>query len=83
MFTAENWRTFLRLRLVPPICSMTKFYTNFLLYREPNIALLLGAPIGSYHFRFEFFCPAGDLSTSRIFQRIVRNYSPVLRMDRS
>ena len=50
MFTAENWRTFLRLRLVPPICSMTQFYTNFLLYREPNIALLLGAPIGSFHF---------------------------------
>jgi hypothetical protein len=67
MFTAENWRTFLRLRLVPPICSMTQFYTNFLLYREPNIALLLGAPIGSFHFFSSIFCPAGDLSTSRIF----------------
>ena len=84
MFTAENWRTFLRLRLVPPICSMTQFYTNFLLYREPNIALLLGAPIGSFHFfQVRFFVLRVTYLCHGFFQWIVRNYSTVFRMDRS
>ena len=55
MFTAENWHNFPRLRLVLPICSMTQFYTNFLLYREPNIALHLGSSIGSFYYCSFFF----------------------------
>jgi hypothetical protein len=87
MFTAEDWRTFLRLRLVLPICSMTKFYANFYFFGTPNFALPLG---GSTIFIFllfknikKNFCPAGHLSTSRIYWWIVRNYSYVFRVDRS
>jgi hypothetical protein len=83
MFTAENWRKFLRLRLVPPICSMTKFYTNFYYIGNPILHYFWELPLVRFIYMFDFFCPAGDLSTPRIFQRIVRNYSPVLRMDRS
>ena len=82
MFTAENWRNFPRLRLVLPICSMTSFFTNFYFFGTPNIALLLGGSIGSFSILFSFFCPAGHLSTSRIYWWIVRNYSYVFWVDR-
>jgi hypothetical protein len=59
LFTAEKWRTFLRLRLVLPICSMTSFFTNFYFFGTPNIALHLGGSIGSFY-RCPFFLSCGS-----------------------
>src|ERR1043165_7585757 len=83
LFTAEEWRIFSRLRLVPPIRPMTSCFTNFYFFGTPNIALLLGGSIGFFYFVRIFFSPAGHLTTSRILWWIVRNYSYVFRVDRS
>ena len=55
MFTAENWRTFLRLRLVPPICSMTKFYTNFYYIGNPILHYFWELPLARFIYMFDFF----------------------------
>ena len=91
MFTAENWRNFPRLRLVLPIRPMTSFFTNFYFFGTPNIALLLGAPIGSISFSspgffvlrvtylFSDFSHNGLFVITSLSSRwIVRNWSRVL-----
>ena len=82
MFTAENWRNFPRLRLVLTICSMTSFFTNFYFSKRPILHYIWEVPLVPFII-VRFFCPAGHLSTSRIYWWIVRNYSYVFRVDRS